>query len=110
MQAVYNRGVVYNADAIVAHKVFAFRTQKRWLAKRAFWQGYSKRALEVLVPETDTGEESAFLASLLTEFMPQRMRGLVQAPSVPKISQLGWLLLLTGLVGVGYLYGLTKWR
>jgi glycosyltransferase involved in cell wall biosynthesis len=110
MQAEYNRGVVYNADAIVAHKVFAFRTQKRWLAKRAFWQGYSKRALEVLVPETDTDEESAFLSSLLTEFIPQRIRGLVQAPSVPKISQLGWLLLLTGLVGAGYLYGLTKWR
>jgi len=110
MQAEYDRGVVYNADALVAHKVFAFRTRKRWLTKRAFWQGYSKRALEVLVPETDTDEESAFLFSLLTEFMPQRIRGLVGAPSLPKISQLVWLLLLTGLVGAGYVYGLTRWR
>lgn len=110
MNAHYGRGVVYNADAIVAHKVFEFRTNKQWLLKRAFWQGYSKRALEVLVPETSTNEESAFLKQLLTEFIPDRILGLLTAPSVPKLKQFMTLIVLTGLVGVGYLYGLTKWR
>jgi hypothetical protein len=26
------------------------------------------------------------------------------------LAQLCWLVLLTGLVGLGYLYGITKWR
>jgi glycosyltransferase involved in cell wall biosynthesis len=110
MQREYNQGVIYNEDAVVAHKIFEFRTQRRWLSKRALWQGYSKRALEVLVPETNTAEESAFLYQLLTEFIPQRVRGLLLAPSVTRLSQFVWLTLLTSLVGFGYLYGLTKWR
>ena len=110
MQREYGQGVIYNRDAVVAHKVFRFRTEKRWLGKRAFWQGYSKRALEVLVPETNTDEESEFLGQLLFEFIPERIKGLATAPSVPKLTQFITLLLLTGLVGTGYLYGLTKWR
>jgi len=110
MQREYGQGVIYNHDAIVAHKVFGFRTEKRWLAKRAFWQGYSKRALEVLVPETNTDEESEFLGQLLFVFFPGRIKGLVTAPSMMKIAQFVTLLLFTGLVGAGYLYGLVKWR
>jgi len=78
--------------------------------KRAFWQGYSKRALEVLVPETSNDEESEFLKQLLTSFIPGRITGLAAGPSVPKLKQFIMLLVLTGLVGFGYLYGLTKWR
>ena len=110
MGAEYGQGVVYNPDAIVAHKVFAFRTDKKWLLKRAFWQGYSKRALEVLVPETSNDEESEFLKRLLTSFIPGRIVGLAAGPSVPKLKQFIMLIILTGLVGFGYLYGLTKWR
>ena len=110
MQRKYGRGVVYNPDAIVAHKVFDFRTDERWLLKRAFWQGYSKRALEVLVPETSNDEESEFLKKLLFEFAPERTRGLLTDPSVPKAKQFITLWVLSVLVGFGYLYGITKWR
>jgi len=109
MQREYGQGVIYNPNAIVEHKVFDFRTDKQWLGKRAFWQGYSKRALEVLVPETTTDEESAFLRQLLFEFIPGRIKGLLLSPSIPKFKQFVTLLLLTGLVGAGYIYGLIKW-
>jgi glycosyltransferase involved in cell wall biosynthesis len=109
MQREYGQGVIYNPDAVVEHKVFDFRTNKRWLGKRAFWQGYSKRALEVIVPETTTDEESAFLRQLLFEFIPGRIKGLLVSPSTPKLKQFVTLFLLTGLVGTGYIYGLTKW-
>ena len=109
MQREYGQGVIYNPNAIVKHKVFDFRTNKQWLGKRAFWQGYSKRALEVLVPETTTDEESAFLRQLLFEFIPGRIKGLVLSPSILKLKQFVTLLLLTGLVGAGYIYGLIKW-
>jgi glycosyltransferase involved in cell wall biosynthesis len=106
----FDRGVIYNPNAEVAHKVFDYRTEPVWLAKRAFWQGYSKRALETLIPDAESGEESDFLRFLLSDSIPLRLRRLVSAPSVSVMSQLVWLVLLTGLVGFGYLYGIVKWR
>jgi glycosyltransferase involved in cell wall biosynthesis len=106
----FDRGVVYNPDAKVAHKVFAYRTEPLWLIKRAFWQGYSKRALETLLPDAGTDEESEFLSFLLLDSIPRRLRRLMSSPSATVLAQLCWLVLLTGLVGLGYLYGITKWR
>lgn len=109
MRKRFGRGVVYNPDAKVAHKVFDFRTDKRWLAERAFWQGYSKRAMEKIVSSDTTAEESAFLTKLVTEFVPGRIAELLREPETTKAKQLVALAVLTGLVGVGYLYGLVKW-
>jgi glycosyltransferase involved in cell wall biosynthesis len=106
----FGRGVVYNPDAKVAHKVFDYRTNPVWLIKRAFWQGYSKRALETLLPEAGRDEESAFLSFLLLDSIPWRVRRFVSKPSITVVSQLVWLVMLTGLVGLGYLYGIYKWR
>lgn len=106
----FDRGVVYNPDARVAHKVFDYRTDPVWLVKRAFWQGYSKRGLEKLLPDAGTAEESDFLKFLVLESLPGRTKGLVTGPSLTRLSQLVWLVLLTWLVGMGYLYGIVKWR
>ena len=108
MHAEYNKRVYYIPDAEVAHKVFTYRTNPAWLFDRAFWQGYSKRAMETLTPDTDT-KETAFLEQLLTEFIPVRCRSLVANPSLLSITQLGVLFALTGTVGAGYLYGILKW-
>jgi len=105
MRREYGRGVVYNPDAVVYHKVFDWRTDKRWLAERAFWQGYSKRVMESLLPDEGIAEESAFLSDLLLRFFPGRVRRLVSSPTVAELKQLVALGLLTGLVGSGYLYG-----
>jgi glycosyltransferase involved in cell wall biosynthesis len=103
----YGEGVYYTPAAEVAHKVFDYRTDPRWLADRAFWQGYSKRAMEGLVPDS-TGEESAFLQRLLTEFVPGRLRGLFREPTGEKVLQLFSLLAFTVLVGLGYCYGVAS--
>jgi len=108
MAAEYGQGVYYVPSAEVAHKVFAYRTDPGWLLDRAFWQGYSKRGMQQFVPgSTDT--ESDFLGDILFRFLPDRLVGLVTGPSVTKAKQLVWLLLLTGVVGLGYLYGVIKW-
>lgn len=110
MRRDYGRGVVYNPDAVVAHKVFDYRTRKRWLAERAFWQGYSQRAMEVIVPEeSTTTEESEYLRRLLFEFFPQRIVRVLTRPSVVEVKQLTALVVLTGLVGLGYVYGVVTW-
>ena len=109
MREEYGRGVVYNPDAKVGHKVFEWRTDKRWLLERSFWQGYSKRAMETLVSEESSEEESDFLKQLVFEFVPSRLKGLLTDPSGTKAKQLVTLFVLTATVGVGYLYGLVKW-
>jgi glycosyltransferase involved in cell wall biosynthesis len=109
MREEYGRGVVYNPDAQVGHKVFEYRTDKRWLLDRAFWQGYSKRAMEDIVSEDATEEEFLFLDQLLFTFVPGRVKSLLFGPSLQKVLQLVALFVLTATVGVGYLYGMVKW-
>jgi glycosyltransferase involved in cell wall biosynthesis len=109
MQAAYGHGVYYTPDARVAHKVFAYRTSLPWLLDRAFWQGYSKRAMAVLVAES-TGAESAFLGHLFRSSIPRRIRSLLASPSVPKLLQFVMLFVFTAAVGLGYAYGVLRWR
>lgn len=104
----YGYGVYYNPQAEVSHKVFEYRTKLGWLLDRAFWQGYSKRGMETLVPES-SNEESDFLGRLLNDFLPGRIGELLLSPSKAKASQLCFLFVLTTVVGIGYLYGFTKY-
>lgn len=101
--------VVYTPDAKVAHKVFDYRTDPIWLTKRAFWQGYSKRAMEKSSPSSG-GEERAFLDDLLTDFVPSRASSLLENPSTAAFHQLVMLFVLTSSVGCGYLFGLVNYR
>ena len=101
--------VYYNPDAKVGHKVFEYRTQPVWLLKRAFWQGYSKRAMEMLVDESGD-EELAFLGDLLLRFMPDRLRNSVTKPSWTEAKKFVMLGVLTACVGFGYLYAFSRWR
>ena len=99
----------YTPDAEVGHKVFEYRTDLAWLLRRAFWQGYSKRAMEVLVPDSGD-EETEFLGNLLFRFMPDRLRNAVTGPSLKEAQKFVMLVVFTACVGIGYLYGFTKWR
>lgn len=108
LRSEYDSGVWYNPEAVVAHKVFDYRTDPWWLLDRAFWQGYSKRAMETLV-DGSTTEETAFLRALATRFLPQRLRSLATEPSRNNITQLISLVILTGVVGAGYLYGAIRY-
>jgi glycosyltransferase involved in cell wall biosynthesis len=103
----YGQGVWYDPNAIVAHKVFDYRTEFRWLLDRAFWQGYSKRAMETMIDD-EGGEEGEFLNRLLTEFVPSRLFHLLRSPSIAQLIQLLGLCAFTITVGFGYLYGLTR--
>lgn len=108
LQENYDEAVWYNPDAKVKHKIFGYRTKPGWLLERAFWQGYSKRAMETLVPDS-SGQETDFLRDLVGKYIPKRIKGLVTAPSLSGLTQLLMLFLLTGTVGFGYVYGMLKW-
>ena len=108
MADAFGRGVLYNPEAVVAHKVFDHRTDPVWLCQRAFWQGYSKRALESLASRDAQEAETEFLSHLAFEAVPRRLRSLASEPSVSAIQQLVFLVVLTACVGWGYLYGLVR--
>lgn len=101
----YGERVTYTPKAEVAHKVFDYRTKPSWLAKRAFWQGYSKRRMDDFI-EDATDTEFDFLRRLSLEFVPKRVRSLIGSPSFKKAGQLFALFALTACVGVGYVYAL----
>lgn len=109
MKKEFEQGVWYNPDAIVEHKVFEYRTKPKWLLERAFWQGYSKRAMTVLLPDSGS-EETVFLNELLFKYIPERIRNALLKLSVIEALKLLMLIVFTSFVGFGYLYGLTKWR
>ncbi|ERG95695.1 MAG: hypothetical protein J07HQW2_02155 [Haloquadratum walsbyi J07HQW2] len=106
MQQKYEQGVWYDPEAKVAHKVFNYRTKLCWLIDRAFWQGYSKRAMESFVEDSEAAEETAFLASLVRTYLPRRICQLLHGPDYPKVAQLMMLIILTAIIGVGYLWSM----
>lgn len=103
MKREYGQGVWYDPKAVVSHKIFQYRTNFTWLIDRAFWQGYSKRAMKSLNNKTGNNE-SVFLNRLMWQFVPNRVRDLGHSPGVQGIMQLGTLLILTAMVGAGYMY------
>lgn len=108
MRTEYDQGIWYVPEAEVAHKVFQYRTKVGWLLDRAFWQGYSKRAMETLLEDNDD-EEAEFLTRLITDFTLLRIRNIIQSPSIARITQLVMLWVFTATVGIGYLYGYSKY-
>jgi hypothetical protein len=68
-----------------------------------------ERAMESLVSSDSTDEETEFLGELVFGAIPHRVNSIVRGPSVPKLLQFFTLFLLTGLVGIGYLYGVVNW-
>lgn len=105
MRARYGRGVVYNPDAVVEHKVFEHRIQIRWLLRRCFKQGYSKRLVEEFVDDPG-GEEGAYLKRLFTHSAPNYFQQAIRSRSVLPVGQLVMTFVFTFTVGVGYVFAL----
>jgi hypothetical protein len=109
IREAYGQGVVYVEDAVVHHTLFAYRGRFRWLLFRSFWQGFSKRVMEVLL-ENPNGQETDYLLKLVFEVGPDRIIDLLRRPSRAKAMQPLVICVLTVTVGLGYLYGLISHR
>jgi glycosyltransferase involved in cell wall biosynthesis len=99
------KGVIYTDDAVVEHKLFDYRGDFGWLVARSFWQGYSKRVMDLLYPD-EAGDETDYLRLLFLDRVPRRLKGLATAPSVAAVLQILTIVVFTGAVGLGYLYAL----
>jgi hypothetical protein len=109
MYDAFGERVWYNPDAVVEHKVFAYRINPIWLCKRAFWQGYSKRVLSEIIDDPG-GNEGAFLSHLLLVGLPRYGREVAFDRSVTSAKRGIFAIVLTVAVGLGYLYALVTTR
>jgi len=109
MKNKLGRGIIYNPEAVVYHKIPSSRTKPRILLKRAYYQGYSKALLSNLntYPETLTTEKS-YLKDLLFKYMPRRIKGIVSLNAIKEVKQLSLLIAVIISVGFGFMYGYVK--
>ena len=113
MRNALGRGMVYNPEAVVYHKIPESKARVRTLLRRAFYQGYSKAWLARHDVSGDPiATERAYLRTLLLRVVPARLRRAYRLSEQKKL-----LLLLASLVSValGFAYGqiterITGWR
>ncbi len=107
IRSATGKGVVYTTDAVVHHTLFEYRGEFSWLVSRCFWQGYSKRIMDIILPET-SDDKNQYLKQLLLTFVPSRSAKLVRQPELAKLKQLVAICIFTVAVGLGYIYAMTK--
>ena len=101
MRKAFGKGVMYNPNAIVHHKIFEGRMKLKFLFRRAFWQGYSKRMMKELGYSMEV--ESKFLQTLVIDGILGRLRKL-PTKGFTAIIQILFLILFTFTVMLGYLF------
>ena len=109
MKNKLGKGIIYNPEAIVYHKIPPSRTKPRILLRRAFYQGYSKALLRRLYhyPEA-LATEGSYLKELLFKHIPRRIKGIFSSNSTKEIKQLSFLAAVIISVGLGFAYGYVK--
>ena len=106
MKQRFGKGVMYNPDAVVHHKIFSGRMKIKFLLRRAFWQGYSKRAMKEMGYSMDV--ESDFLKNICYGILA-RIKN-IPILKLVSIVQMFFLLLLTFTVFLGYSFKCVKYR
>lgn len=101
--------VLYNPAAMVGHRIYEYRTNPLFLLRRAFWQGVSKRGMQVY-SDSSLSSESEFLQQILVTAVPTRVKQLLSGDRLTAALQLIFLILATVSVGSGYLYGFIRFR
>jgi len=110
MKVQLGRGVIYNPEAIVYHKIPPSKVKTKILIKRAFYQGYSKAMLRNLSRSTQPlATEKSYFYALLFKFIPRRIkRALRASDSVAEIKKISFLVASILSVAIGFIYGCTK--
>jgi GT2 family glycosyltransferase len=109
MKNKLGKGVIYNPEAVVYHKIPPSKTRPRTLLRRAFYQGYSKALMKrrSSSPETLATEES-YLKDLLFKYIPRRIKGIFSSNSIKEFKKLSFLIASILSVGLGFVYGYVK--
>jgi len=111
MKNKIGKGVVYNPEAIVYHKIPQSKVKVKMLFKRAFYQGYSKAIIKkrfIFSPESLTTEKS-YLKSLFSKHIPRKIKFFfTRSNRIADIKQLSFLVTAIFTVGFGFMCGYMK--
>ncbi len=103
MKQELGKGVMYNPDAIVYHKVSESKVKVKALLRRAFYQGYSKAWLgRHSVSGDSIATERSYLKTLLVKSIPRRMGRIYDLTELKKLL---FIMASISSVGLGFLYG-----
>jgi len=99
--------IIYNPKVKVRHKVYQYRTTKRFVAKRAYWEGYAKALLKHLHHPASSeanvlSTEHALLRRILFRLVPQTFGLFFHRPSIA-LQQLLLTVIVLSCVAAGYL-------
>lgn len=109
MKTMLGRGIIYNPQAVVYHKIPLQRTKPRVLLRRAFYQGYSKAMLKRPNPSSmSLNTETSYLKSLLFTHVTLRIKRIFSYNFAEEVKQLSFLVAVIISVGLGFIYGHLK--
>jgi glucosyl-dolichyl phosphate glucuronosyltransferase len=103
MKQAFGKGVIYNPQAEVFHKVPPDKVKVITLLKRAYYQGYSKALLRKYHNSTGSiAIEKSYLKTSVTKYIPQRLKRAYHLTELKKVS-----MLLVTIISVilGFAYG-----
>jgi glucosyl-dolichyl phosphate glucuronosyltransferase len=97
MRKKFSRGVIYNPEAIVHHKIPSSKVKLGTLYRRSFYQGYSKALIKKIDSVKDPlNTERSYLRYLLIESIPGRLKRFYHFSELKKV-----LVLIISIIGVG---------
>jgi len=110
MLHTFGKGIIYDPDVVIYHKVPQSKLKLNILFKRSFYQGYSKAFIQKLSYTTTTLKpEKSYLKNVFFTFIPGRIKNIFTGYEL--VSQIKKLLLLkvcVALVGFGFIFGYLK--
>ncbi len=110
MKEQLGKGVIYNPEAIVYHKIPKTKVEVKMLLKTAFCQGYSKALLRSLSSSPEPlATEKSYLSDLLFKYIPKRIRRTFSASNcLSETKRLCFSAALILSVAIGFAFGYGK--
>jgi glycosyltransferase involved in cell wall biosynthesis len=109
MKREMGKGVTYNPEALVYHKIPESKTRPRVLLRRSFYQGYTKALLKRFNPSSESlTTEGSYLSNVFFKFIPRRLKKVFSFNFLEEVKALSLLIASVLSVGLGFIYGYWK--
>ncbi len=106
----FGKGIVYNPQAIIYHKVPGYKLGYGALFRRSFYQGYTKAIIQKIAKSSNKlGPEKSYLKVILGKYLTARIKSLfTETGRISQIKKIFVLLTSVACVGAGYIFGQSR--
>jgi glycosyltransferase involved in cell wall biosynthesis len=103
------RKIIYNPEGQVRHRAYSYRLKWAFIAKRAYWEGYTKAIFKRQLQSSNTpnilGPERTLLKQIMLHLIPSTVFGLIKQPVI-SWKRLQLTLTVLTFVTLGYFGGM----